>query len=204
MGCKVRDQDCDPTELPRRRVEVTAFSMTETEITQEQYARIMEDNPSYFKGCPRCPVERVSWHEAGGFCRKLGGRLPTAAQWEYAARAGSDTAFACGHHEACLGPAAWYQLNADLHTHPVKQKAPNKWGLYDMTGNVWEWVQDWEGEDPEAGERRGSGDAPANKYKLLRGGDWCTDNPIDLRVSTSISLEPDGRDYGLGFRCAKD
>jgi len=162
------------------------FEMTEAEITQGQYAHVTGQTPSYFKGCEACPVESVSWAEADRFCGRVGGRLPTAAEWEFAARAGGKTAFSCGSQESCLAKTAWYQRNAELHTHPVKLKEPNRLGLYDMTGNVWEWVSDRQGERRE-----------------LRGGDWGTDNEVDLRVSTSMSLEPGGRDHGLGFRCAR-
>ena len=116
------------------------------EVTQEQYERVMGKNLSDSKGENK-PVENVRWSEAVEFCRKLSEkegveyRLPTEAEWEYACRAGTSTAYSFGNDESQLGKYAWYRDNS-ISTHPVGELKPNTWGLYDMHGNVWEWCQD--------------------------------------------------------------
>ncbi len=130
------------------------YYMQTTELTQGQWEAVMGSNPSNFYNCgSNCPVEKVSWNDIQAFIEKLNQRgegiyrLPTEAEWEYAARAGSTTAFANGgitergcSYDANLDAMGWYYGNADG-THPVAQKLPNAWGLYDMHGNVWEWCQ---------------------------------------------------------------
>ena len=133
---------------PRRKVTLTrGFWMGESEVTQAQYQAVMGSNPSRSKSND-LPVEMVSWHHAMEFCRKLSekeGRtytLPTEAQWEYAARAGTDTAYCFGDDPSQLGEYAWLR-NTGKGTHPVKMKKPNGFGLHDVHGNVWEWCLDW-------------------------------------------------------------
>ena len=125
------------------------FFMQTTEVTQGQWRAVMGSNPSYFSSCgDSCPVEQVSWTDTQSFLTAMntGGkctyRLPTEAEWEYAARAGTTTAYSFGDSEALLGNYAWYSSNSGSTTHPVAQKLSNPWGLYDMHGNVWEWVSD--------------------------------------------------------------
>jgi formylglycine-generating enzyme required for sulfatase activity len=138
------------------------FYLSAHEVTQAQYEQVMGKNPSYFsvsgngKGrvsgdTSQLPVERVSWNDAVEFCRKLSDeegveyRLPTEAEWEYACRAGTTTAYSFGNDVAQLGEYAWYADNSENTSHAVGEKKPNAWGLYDMHGNVWEWCQDWFG-----------------------------------------------------------
>jgi formylglycine-generating enzyme required for sulfatase activity len=126
------------------------FYMGETEVTQAQYEAVMGTNPSHFKGATN-PVECVCWDYATEFCKKLSDktrqavRLPMEAEWEYACRAGTATAFSFGDADSTIGDYAWYGANSGGTTHPVGQKKPNAWGLYDMHGNVWEWCADWFG-----------------------------------------------------------
>jgi formylglycine-generating enzyme required for sulfatase activity len=150
------------------------FYMGATEVTQAQYEAVMKTNPSLVKG-PTNPVEMVSWDRATDFCRKLSAktgkavRLPTEAEWEYACRAGSKTMFCFGDADKDLGDYAWYLDNGGGKTHPVGQKKPNAWGLYDMHGNVGEWCADLYGEYPNGPVTDPQG--PAAGYgRVLRGG----------------------------------
>jgi formylglycine-generating enzyme required for sulfatase activity len=144
MGCSTGDTECNPDESPRHRVRITKpFEIGKYEITQAQWTGVMQSNPAAGKGENR-PVEFVSKFDTQDFIAQLNAkndgyryRLPTEAEWEYAARAGVDTPYA-----GSLGEIAWYAANSDDETHPVGQKKPNAWGLYDITGNVREWVSD--------------------------------------------------------------
>ncbi len=197
MGCSQGDTACYDEEKPAHRVTLSrGFWLGQTPVTQEAYERVMGRNPSYFKG-PHLPVERVSWAEAAEYCRRLGLRLPAEAEWEYAARAGTT-----GARYGNVDEIAWHQGNSDRQTQRVTSKAPNPWGLYDMLGNVWEWVADWYDEayyhespsvDPEG--------PSAGRYRSLRGGAWNYD-PRLVRVSDRGRLEPADRNTNLGFRCA--
>jgi len=152
------------------------FYLGVTEVTQAQYEAVMGTNPSQFKG-PTNPVESVSWNDAVEFCRKLSEktrktfRLPTEAEREYACRAGSKTRFSFGDSESVLGEYAWYASNSGGKTHPVGQKKPNPWGLYDMHGNVAEWCADWYADYPKAAVTDHQGPA-SGTYRVLRGGSW--------------------------------
>ena len=196
------------------RVPVTIskpFLMSRTEVTQEQYFAVIGANPSAFKGESNLPVETVTWADAMRFCAKLtaleraAGRLPenevytlpTNAQWEYACRAGTTTRYNSGDSECDLSRVAWYDKNSGGKTHPVGQKAPNGWGLYDMHGNVWEWVLDGNGKNV-AGE-----DPLLFGFPACRGG--CFPHPKELARSAymlpSNGLDARGRD--LGFRIVR-
>ncbi|ETX03174.1 MAG: hypothetical protein ETSY1_01000 [Candidatus Entotheonella factor] len=165
-------------ETPQHEVEISQpFYLGEMEVTQAQWQAVMGSNPSWFKGHER-PVEQVSWEEVQEFIRRLNTRegreiyrLPTEAEWEYAARAGTTGDFSFGSDPSELKDYAWYGENSGGETHPVRQKKPNDWGLYDMSGNVWEWVQDWYGDyladtvvDPQ-GPNNGAN-------RVVRGGGW--------------------------------
>jgi formylglycine-generating enzyme required for sulfatase activity len=182
------------------------FYMGVTEVTQAQYEAVMGTNPSYFKGATN-PVEMVSWNGATEFCKKLSEktrqtvRLPTEAEWEYACRAGTQTAFSFGDAPSALGDYAWWDGNSGKTTHPVGQKKPNSWGLYDMHGNVWELCADWYGEYPEDPVTDPSGPATGDR-RVLRGGAWDLNVTGGLRCACRGNGAPSSRGNYVGFRCA--
>jgi formylglycine-generating enzyme required for sulfatase activity len=174
-----------------------------TEVTQAQYEAVMGTNPSHFKGATN-PVEEVTWNDATEFCKKLSEktrqavRLPTEAEWEYACRAGGNTGFSFGDADDRLGDYAWYRANSGDTTHPVAQKKPNAWGLYDMHGNVWEWCADWYGDYPKGAVTDPQGPA-AGTARVLRGGGWSSD-PTYCRSALRRGSSPGRRSGDFGFR----
>ena len=208
MGCSPGDEECFDVERPSHTVNISAFEMSATEITQAQFEEVIGENPSTVSICPDCPVDSVWWSEARQLCEAMGGRLPTEAEWEYAARAGSTTRFFCGDDSSCLDAVAWYVDNSDNVTHQVGQKEPNAFGLHDTLGNVWEWLEDcWHDDytdapdDGRAWEDTEGGDC---SYRILRGGCWGL-GPRGLRVSNRDADYPDS--YLIappGFRCVRD
>ena len=160
MGSTSRHAANDERSVTRVRIS-QGFYLGKYEVTQAEWQAVMGSNPSKFSGCGRCPVEKVAWEDAQVFIGRLnarsGGRryrLPTEAEWEYAARAGTTTDTYAGdvtephRNDPVVNRIAWYGENSGHRTQPVGQKAPNPWGLYDMLGNVFEWVQDWYGPYP--------------------------------------------------------
>ena len=175
------------------------------EVTQEQYEKVMGNNPSRFKGS-RNPVEKVRWNDAVAFCRKLSDqegveyRLPTEAEWEYACRAGTTTRYSFGDDKSQLGKYAWFGGNSGGETHPVGQKLPNIWGLYDMHGDVYEWCQDWYGRY-ERGRVISDPTGPASgKLRVLRGGAFAG-RPLYVRSANRGDDLPVYRAFG--FRLAR-
>jgi formylglycine-generating enzyme required for sulfatase activity len=190
----------------KNRHEVTLskpFYVGVTEVTQAQYQAVMGTNPSNFKGETN-PVEQVSWNDATEFCKKLSEktrqavRLPTEAEWEYACRAGTATAFSFGDSDSALGDYAWYSANSSNTTHPVGQKKPNAWGLYDMHGNLWEWCADWYGDYPKAAVTDPQG-AASGTSRVLRGGSWFSNSDY-CRAAHRDDRNPVNRNGGYGFR----
>ncbi len=138
QGCSPGDKECYLDEFPTRDITLTrGFWLGQTEVTQAAYQKIAKDNPSVFDG-PDLPVDMVEWEDADYYCSQVGGRLPTEAEWEYSARAGTK-----GSRYGNLDDIAWYWKNSNFTTHPVGQKKPNAFGLYDMLGNVVEWTYTW-------------------------------------------------------------
>jgi len=208
MGSTGNEKDRDTDEIQHEVVISKAFYMGVTEVTQAQFKEVMGTNPSNWKG-ENLPVERVTWNEAKEFCEKLSEkdpnmtyRLPTEAEWEYACRAGTDTWCYWGNdlNHNMIDQYAFYKKNSGFQTNEVGQKKPNLWGLYDMSGNVWEWCWDWDGTYPGTStDYRG----PASgSYRIQRGGSW---------GSVAGSLQVGYRDYGntdsdsgsLGFRIVR-
>lgn len=178
------------------------FFISKYEVTQGQWKEVMGSNPSLFTGDDR-PVENVSWHDAQEFIRRLNDRganvrLPTEAEWEYAARAGSRAAYHFGSTANLLGDYAWYAANSGGETHPVGSKRANAWGLYDMSGNVWEWCQDWAAVYPVGNVVDPTG-PPSGSDKIGRGGSWGVD-PTMCRSADRNAAAPDVRGNDLGFR----
>jgi len=195
-------------EKPVHDVCVSDFYMGKYEVTQGQWEVIMGDNPSYFKNCgDNCPVENVSWNDVQEFIERLNSktgkkyRLPTEAEWEYAARSGGKREkYAGTNSDADLGSYAWYIMNSGSKTHPVGQKQPNGLGLYDMSGNVWEWVSDRYDQNYYKNSPRNNPKGPSSgSYRVLRGGSW-SGVPNAIRASYRFDINPSTRNYNYGFR----
>lgn len=199
-------------EVPEHTVSLDGFYMQAYEVTKIQFEEVMGFNPSAFKGCRDCPVDNVTWFEADEYCRKIGMRLPTEAQWEYAARAGTNTIFHYGNtlssSQANFNGREPYG-GVPVHTSmarpvPVGEYNPNGWNLYDMHGNVAEWCADWYdaayyGNSPGVNPK-----GPADgKLRVVRGGSW-RDGGTSLRVARRVGYNPSIRLNTVGFRCVKD
>lgn len=206
MGDTFGDGDSD--EKPVHEVCVDDFYMDKYEVTQKEYRQIMRDNPSRFKG-EHNPVETVSWHDAKEYCDNIGKQLPTEAEWEYAARSGGKREKWSGtSSESELGEYAWYYRNSGKKTHPVGQKSPNGLGLYDMSGNVWEWVADRYDSDYYKSSPKYNPKGPNNgKFRVRRGGSWyggaLFNRSRRVRSTFRIGKWSDGTDGNLGFRCSR-
>nr|VFK58724.1 MAG: Formylglycine-generating enzyme, required for sulfatase activity, contains SUMF1/FGE domain [Candidatus Kentron sp. TUN] len=204
MGSENSDAYND--EKPVHEACVDGFWMGKTEVTQRQWRKAMENNPSYFKGDDR-PVEKISWNDTQEFMEKLtahsGGhyRLPTEAEWEYACRSGGKDQEYCGGDNP--DRLAWYAKNARGETHPVAQKSANGLGLYDMSGNVWEWIQDQWHDNYEGAPADGAWEGlETGAFRVNRGGSWNSFAPF-VRVPFRLGYRPGGRSNALGFRCVR-
>jgi len=198
----------DSTENPVRTVRVNGFRLGETEVTQKQWQQVMGSNTSYFKACDDCPVDSVSWNDVQGFFKKLNKqtglrfRLPSEAEWEYACRsAGKDEKYCGGDDENKL---AWYGNNSDEKTHSVAQKQANGLGLYDMSGNVWEWTQDCWHDSYDGAPSNGQAWGKATcAQRVLRGGSWIgVAGGLSSTGRFGSSSAKGGRNFG--FRVAQD
>lgn len=206
MGSDERHAD----EGPPHTVQVNGFYIGRYEVTQRQWIRVMGDNPSHFSGCEDCPVEQVSWEDVQGFMKRatkltgIGLRLPTEAEWEYAAAGTAHQRWPGTDSESEAGEYAWYSGNFAGKSRPVGLKIPNLFRVYDMGGNIGEWCADWYGEGyyrkspvldprgPEGGERR-----------VVRGGSWLS-SPYDTRTARRSGRSPATRSRTIGFRAAAD
>ena len=193
-------------EKPVHQVTLSDYYIGETEVTQELWNAVMGSNPSYFTGSMQRPVEMVSWNDCQTFISKLNQltgetfRLPTEAQWEYAACGGNKSKGYTYSGSNEIDEVAWYYFNSSPTTHPVKTKAPNELGIYDMSGNVLEWCSDWYGAYSSAAQTDPTGPATGSS-RVHRGGCWGTD-AAGCRVADRGFYTPAYGSYNLGLRLA--
>ena len=206
MGCtSEQGGDCDDDEKPAHRVTVSDFYIGKYEITQAQWRAVMGNNPSNFKG-ENLPVESVSWNDVQDFIRRLNAstgkqyRLPTEAEWEFAARDGNSSRGNKYSGSSTLGNIAWYGENSGSKTHPVGTKSPNELGIYDMSGNVWEWCYDRYGNYSNNVQTNPQSPSFAHE-RVLRGGGW-SNYAGNTRVSYRNYITPYDRYSDVGFRLA--
>jgi formylglycine-generating enzyme required for sulfatase activity len=209
MGSPKKESWRNSDEGAQHEVEITKpFYLGIYEVTQRQYREIMYENPSFFKMCgDDCPVEKVMWKDVQEFIARLNVkektdryRLPTEAEWEYACRAGSQSAYYFGDDQNQLNDYAWYKDNTQM-THPIGQKKPNAWGLYDMHGNVNEWVHDWYGKYMDTSTTDPTGQL-AGSHKVYRGGSWY--NALwDSRCANRGKDKLDNWSQTVGFRLVR-
>ena len=195
-------------EKPIHQVTLTkGYYIGETEVTQELWTAVMGSNPSYFSGNTQFPVECVSWNDCQTFIAKLNAltdetfRLPTEAQWEYAARGGNKSNGFLYSGSNTIDDVAWYYEDPVSKSHPVKTKAPNELGIYDMSGNIWEWCSDWYGEYSSAAQTDPAGSSTGS-YRVCRGGSWGS-YAASCRVANRTSYTPTGIAFYHGLRLAK-
>jgi formylglycine-generating enzyme required for sulfatase activity len=197
-------------ETPVHQVTISQpFYLGTYQVTQAQWEAVMGSNPSRFKGDANCPVESISWNDVQEFIKRLNAkegdntyRLPTEAEWEYAARAGTITAYSFGADRALLDQYGWYNGNSGGKTHPVGQLKPNPWGLYDMHGNVGEWVEDWYADKYPSEHQTDPKGPKEGSLRVLRGGSFY-DSPGGLRSADRVGRRPESRLGGYGFRCVR-
>jgi formylglycine-generating enzyme required for sulfatase activity len=196
MGCSPDDANCKADEKPAHSVTITKdFWIGETPVTQAAYRKVKGANPSMHKG-DQLPVTFVTWNDADAYCKAVGMRLPTEAEYEFAARGGTTTM-----RYGAINDIAWYFVNnGGLQAKDVRQKQPNKYGLYDMLGNVWVWTGDWYG--PYAADKAADPTGAAKgRERAERGGSWFS-GPLGIRASTRDFHVPEYRYTDVGIRCA--
>jgi formylglycine-generating enzyme required for sulfatase activity len=205
MGCTVEQGgDCASDEKPSHQVTVSDYYIGKYEVTQKEWREVMGDSPSNFKNCDNCPVEQVSWEDIQQFLTKLNAktgktyRLPTEAEWEYAARGGASSRGYAYSGSNNLDEVAWYYYNSGNKTHPVGQKKANELGLYDMSGNVWEWCADWKGAYSSGAQTNPKGPS-TGAFRVLRGGGWNAGAEA-CRSASRNSYYPVSRADLIGFR----
>jgi formylglycine-generating enzyme required for sulfatase activity len=205
MGCTAEQgSDCEDDEKPAHTVTVSDFYIGKYEVTQAQWVAVMGSNPSYFIGDNHLPVERVSWDDLQEFIRKLNTltgktyRLPTEAEWEFAARGGNKSAGYKYSGSNNIDNVTWYDGNRGDKTHAVGSKSPNELGIYDMSGNVYEWCSDWYGDYSSSSQTNPKGSSSGSN-RVLRGGSWYTLAQY-CRVSFRSPYTPSTRNINNGFR----
>jgi formylglycine-generating enzyme required for sulfatase activity len=207
MGCtSEQGSDCNDDENPAHQVTVSSFRMGKYEVTQAEWEAVVGSNPSNFQNCPDCPVENVSWNDVLVFIQILNNatgsnyRLPTEAEWEFAARGGNRSSGKKYSGSNDINGAGWYEGNSGSRTHRVGQKQANELGLYDINGNVWEWCSDWYSSDYYSNSPGNNPRGPsAGANRVLRGGCWYY-NAGRCRVSGRDGYAPGDRGGIIGFR----
>jgi formylglycine-generating enzyme required for sulfatase activity len=208
MGSEKKDKDAYDNEMPAHDVTLSDFSIGRTEVTQALWRTVMGSDSPGFKNCDQCPVETVSWNAIQDFLQKLNAldpgknyRLPTEAEWEYAARGGppGKQNFVYAGSDK-IDEVAWYDGNSDRKTHPVGQKKANALGLFDMSGNVWEWCNDWFGDYSAENQRNPKG-PDSGSGRVYRGGGWGI-NASYCRVAYRRTYTLERLDLNVGFRLA--
>ena len=200
MGSSSGDSDQQPV----HSVTLSSFNIGKYEVTQAQWKAVMGSNRSTFKGCDNCPVETVSWNDVQEFIRKLNAqtgknyRLPTEAEWEFAAKGGKQSRGYTYSGSNDLGSVAWYSDNSGWKTHAVGSKQANELGIYDITGNVREWCSDWYGNYNSYNETNPTG-ASSGQSRVLHGGSWGT-IANGCRAADRSGYKPDYRGIADGFR----
>lgn len=206
MGASEQDKEAHSNEKPAHKVQLDSFSIGRTPVTQEQWEAVMGNNPSCFKGA-KLPVESVSWDDCQKFIKKLNQmtgktfRLPTEAEWEFAVRGGNRSKGYKYAGSNNINDVAWYYENVNSKTREVATKQPNKLGLYDMSGNVWEWCQDWCDGYSSSAQSNPKGPT-SGSYRISRGGSW-HDSVGNCRVTSRGINMPTDANYYLGFRLAQ-
>ena len=205
MGATSEQKKPDDDEKPTHRVSLSSFYIGKYEVTQALWKAVMGSNPSSYKG-DNLPVENVSWNDCQTFLRKLNAmtgknfRLPTEAEWEYAARGGNLSRGYQYSGSKKIDDVAWYRNNSGSKTHNVGTKAPNELGIYDMSGNVWEWCQDWYGDYHGYSQTNPTGPS-CGANRVYRGGSWGSGAWL-CRVAFRDNYTPGSRGNGLGLRLA--
>ena len=206
MGATSEQGSSDPwdSEKPVHSVTLSSYMIGQTEVTQALWQAVMGDNPSEFTGDSHRPVECVSWEDCQTFLRKLNSltgqkfRLPTEAEWEFAARGGVNSLGYKYSGSNNIGDVAWYDVNSDNTTHPVGTKQPNELGIYDMSGNVWEWCSDWFGSYSSSSQTNPQGSSSGSD-RVDRGGGW-GNGAGSCRVAMRLWGSPGDRGDDLGLR----
>lgn len=219
MGAPIEEEEAFDDERQQHQASISMnYYLGVTEVTQGQYEKVMGTNPSYFQkralrksDSSMHPVDTVSWEDAVEFCKRLSElpeekkagrvyRLPTEAEWEHACRAGGKFAFSFGESSKLLGEYGWFRENSHGESHPVAEKQPNAWGLYDMHGNAWEWCSDWYGVYPRGSVTDPDGPTMGS-LRVNRGGSWF-DDATSCRSANRNGFEPMLRFDSFGFRVA--
>jgi formylglycine-generating enzyme required for sulfatase activity len=203
-------EDAYKSEKPAHQVTLDSFEIGKYEVTQAQWQAVMSHNPSHFKNHPEYPVEQVSWYDVQEFIQKLNSitgktyRLPTEAEWEYAARGGNKSrGYKYAGTTNDLDAYAWYDGNSGDKSHPVGQKSPNELGIYDMSGNIWEWCQDYYDADYyKSSPTKNPLNSKKSSYNVFRGGSWNINSQL-CRVAYRSYLIPNFRSYIVGFRLVR-
>jgi formylglycine-generating enzyme required for sulfatase activity len=191
-------------EKSEHTVALGSYLIDKTEVTQREYRHVMGKFASDYSGCMECPVENVSWYDAMDYAKKIGKRLPTEAEWEFAARGGKNYNNSNSYSGSNkINDVAWFLANTDS-KQPVGKKKPNELGIYDMSGNVWEWCSDWYHDDYFQIASKNNPQGPDyGTERVVRGGSWFS-NDVFCDVTRRYKLKPDYRDTNFGFRCVKD